>query len=139
MSRRVCLTACCEVGRVADTRPGAHLGSSHEIDHYANDELLTGDDIADALVDLAAALAKRNSSLSVDIPVQFGVGDVRDVNFLLGPASQLIAVPAPDSGFDELVRTDVVERLRAEERRGATARAFEFPADELGETLDDLP
>ena len=81
--------------------------------HYANDTLLTGDDIADALVDLAAELAQRESSVSVEVPVQFGVDDIRNVNFLLGPASQIVAVPAPDSGYDELIRVDVVARLRS--------------------------
>jgi hypothetical protein len=58
--------------------------------HYAGGELLTGSDIADAIVDYAAALAGRSAAASVDIPVRTGTGGVARAHLLIGPASQLV-------------------------------------------------
>lgn len=81
--------------------------------HYVSDEFVTGDDIADALVMFAEALARNEASVAVDVPVRFGDSSVRQVSFLLGPASQLVAVPV-DSEFDEVVDTKLVDWLKNE-------------------------
>ena len=79
--------------------------------HYAADEFLTGDDIADALVGLAEALAQHETSMAVDIPVRFATGDIVSVSFLLGPASQLVAAPTSNE-FDEVRDDDLVNWLK---------------------------
>jgi len=79
--------------------------------HYAADEFLTGDDIADALVHLAEALAQYETSLAVDVPVRFSTGDVMPVSFLLGPASQLVAVPSADT-TGEIEDAELVASLK---------------------------
>lgn len=79
--------------------------------HYAGEVLLTGTDIADAIVDYAAALAAKRSAASVEIPVRTADGGVGRANLLVGPASQLVTEPV-DSDGDELVDHELVQRLR---------------------------
>lgn len=80
--------------------------------HYAGDELVTGDSIADAVLRYAAALAETEGSLALGIPVQFPDGRVEEATMLIGPASQLVAVPH-DTGFDEIVDEELVAKIEA--------------------------
>ena len=80
--------------------------------HYAGGVLLTGSDIADAIVDYAAALATGHNAASVDIPVRTADGGVGRAHLLVGPASQLVTEPV-ESEFEELVDEALVERLRS--------------------------
>jgi hypothetical protein len=80
--------------------------------HYAGDELVTGDAIADAVLRYAAALARTEGSLALDIPVQFPDGRVEEATVLIGPASQLVAVPH-DSPFDEVVDEELLATIEA--------------------------
>jgi hypothetical protein len=79
--------------------------------HYAGGELLTGTDIADAIVEYAAALAGRRTAASVEIPVRTARGGVARASLLIGPASQLVT-EVVESEFDEIVDEDLVARLR---------------------------
>ena len=84
--------------------------------HYAGDALMTGDVIADAVVRYAAALARENTSRAIDIPVRFEDGSIRVVNFLLGPASQIVAIPVEgDNDLEEVIDEGVVVELRQRE------------------------
>jgi hypothetical protein len=79
--------------------------------HYAGGVLLTGSEIADAIVDYAAALAARRTAASVDIPVRTADGRTARAHLLIGPASQLVTEPI-DSELEELVDEELVARLR---------------------------
>lgn len=79
--------------------------------HYAGDELVTGDSIADAVLDYAAALARTEGSITLDIPVRFPDGQVTEVRMLIGPASQLVAIPH-ESDSAELVDDALVTDIR---------------------------
>lgn len=84
--------------------------------HYAGDALTTGDAIADALVLYAEALARRETSAAISIPVRMKNGDIAMASVLIGPASQLTAVPLDLSDEvavrgDEILDTELVERL----------------------------
>jgi hypothetical protein len=80
--------------------------------HYAGGELLTGTDIADAIVDYAAALAGRRTAASIDIPVRTATGGIARAHLLIGPASQLVS-ESVESEFDELTDEELVGRLRS--------------------------
>ncbi|KZE92941.1 MULTISPECIES: hypothetical protein [unclassified Agromyces] len=79
--------------------------------HYAGGVLLTGSDIAGAVVDYAAALAARRTAASVDIPVRVADGRTSRAHMLIGPSSQLVTEPI-ESDLDELVDEDLVTALR---------------------------
>lgn len=79
--------------------------------HYAGDELITGDAIADAVLEYAAALARTEGSVTLEVPVRFPDGHSASAVMLIGPASQLVAVPH-DSEFDELVDDALVTSIR---------------------------
>ena len=80
--------------------------------HYAGEVLLTGTDIADAIVAYAAALAAKRSAASVEIPVRTADGRVGRAHMLVGPASQLVTEPVDPDG-EELVDEELVARLRS--------------------------
>ena len=80
--------------------------------HYAGGDLLTGTDIADAIVDYAAALAGRRTAASIAIPVRTATGGVARAHLLIGPASQLVT-EAVESEFEELTDEELVGRLRS--------------------------
>jgi hypothetical protein len=79
--------------------------------HYAGDELVTGSDIAQALMEYAAALAQQASAASVDIPVRRPDGSIGTASLLLGPASQLVREPVEGVGT-EVTDESLVQRLR---------------------------
>jgi hypothetical protein len=78
---------------------------------YAGGDYLTGDDIAIALLDLSQGLANANASQTVEIPVLHENGTPGTATFLVGPASQIVAVDA-ETDFDELIDEDAVAHLK---------------------------
>ncbi len=77
---------------------------------YAGGEFLTGDDIADALLEYSRALGEEDQAQLVQIPVREPDGSQTTARFLIGPASQIVAKAVPS--VDELVDKEVVARLR---------------------------
>lgn len=65
--------------------------------HYAGDTVLMNDELADAVVEYAAALARMGSSAELTVTVVIQDGSVGSASMLLGPASQLIATPTPEA------------------------------------------
>jgi len=107
--------------------------------HYAGDSLLTGTEIARALLDYASALAKNEESATVDVPVRHADGTVGRANFLIGPASQLVS-ESESSPFDELTDPALVDLLSHEADKLRPPRpisAVAEPDADLG-GMDDL-
>jgi hypothetical protein len=80
--------------------------------HYAGNTIVTGSDIAHAVLAYAQALAANGDSATVTIPVQHRDGSTVTAEILIGPASQLIA-ERYDSAGPELEDVAVVTRLKA--------------------------
>lgn len=78
--------------------------------YYSSGSVLTGDKIADAVVHYAEALALRDTSDTVDIPVRLDTGATKRAQLLIGPASQLVVVPDPTEG-DEPEDDDAIARM----------------------------
>lgn len=104
--------------------------------HYAGETVLTGDAIADALVLYAGALARRETAAAVEIPVRYPDGSVNEASVLLGPASQIVAVPA-HSDYEELVDEDLVAWLVHQTRTLENPRP-QLSADGDGSVVDDF-
>jgi hypothetical protein len=60
---------------------------------YAGETLVTSDDVADALTELASALGTAQKSETVEIPVFEEDGASELASLVIGPASELVAVP----------------------------------------------
>ncbi|WP_448809245.1 hypothetical protein [Agromyces bauzanensis] len=81
--------------------------------YYAGDHFLTGTDIANALVAYAAALGRRGSTAAVEIPVRHPEdGRTGVVNFLVGPASQIVTERVEVADGHEIRDDRLVERLQ---------------------------
>ena len=83
---------------------------------YAGSEFLTGDDIAAALLRFSAALAEVGEAETVTIPAVEDDGSIGSVDLLVGPASQIIAIPV-GRGSTELIDDGVLAELDARTRR----------------------
>lgn len=84
--------------------------------YYASGSVLTGDRMADAIVAYASALAQREISDTIDIPVLLPNGAEARAQLLIGPASQLVVVPeadAPDQVEDDETIAELSTRARA--------------------------
>lgn len=87
---------------------------------YAGGSLDTGDDIAAAVLDYAAALANHGRADTIHVPALDLPAGFSTVELLVGPASQLVGRPieatdaAPDGA--ELI-ADLLERTRKLEQR----------------------
>lgn len=60
---------------------------------YAGGSFLTGDDIADAVLDYAAELANAGKAARLDVPALDLEQRPERVSLVVGPASQLLAEP----------------------------------------------
>ena len=95
---------------------------------YAGEELLTGDAIAEAVVQLAEALVANHSAAHVRIPIQLVDGVVGEATLLVSPATQLITLPGPQDA-DELIDHQAVavihQRLAGFRRRRALDSSYD--------------
>ena len=105
---------------------------------YAGEELMTGDDIADALLTLSVALAERGAASTVEIPTVRDDGTRSTVKVLVGPASQIVAIPV-ESAFEELRDVHVVAHLSAMTAELRPGRNYPSPtSSETPDWLEDL-
>jgi hypothetical protein len=112
--------------------------------YYTNDTLVTGTEIARALLEYAAALARSDSAQTVSIPVRRPDGTSARATLLVGPASQLIAEDVQDDeDLGEELRDDVlVARIKAMTAELAAPRAISTRAaatapDEVANDADE--
>lgn len=82
---------------------------------YAGSRLMTGDDIAIAVLEYCAALADAGTAETVEIPVLSAEGRRTKATLLVGPSSQIVAEDV-DTSYDELVDHDTVRLLRDKTR-----------------------
>lgn len=82
-----------------------------EVIHYAGDSILTGSELAHALLEYAEALALRNSSATVEIPSRLEGGAIGTAHFLIGPSSQLVSESVV-TDEDELEAPEIVADFR---------------------------
>jgi hypothetical protein len=87
---------------------------------YAGGSVLTGDDIATALLEYAAALARNASSATVEIPVREADGERGVAQVLIGPASQFVSTHEPGNAA-EIEDAALVESFSLATRRLAPA------------------
>jgi hypothetical protein len=104
--------------------------------YYAGDSVLTGTEIAQALVAYAEALAMREASATVNIPVRLSDGSVGRASILIGPASQLISQTEVGAG-EEMVDDDLVAEFRDLAGRLGVSRPMTADPDEPA-TYDDI-
>jgi len=81
---------------------------------YGGSTILTGDSIADALLDYATALARAGSADHVRVPGLGPLGRVELFDLVIGPASQVYAENSlgEDEIFDEAFVADLRHRMR---------------------------
>jgi len=91
---------------------------------------LTGDDVADAVMSYALALARMRRVDRVDIPFMAHDRVIRRVELVIGWRNQLTAIPRGSSG-DELLEVDTILALYAKAAATGVVRAEPFTQEEL--------
>jgi hypothetical protein len=79
---------------------------------YADGTFLTSDEIAHKLLDFTAALGRTNNALSMTVPIVGEDGVFREIDLVLGPASQMSAVKEESKFAEPAINNDI---LRMEE------------------------
>jgi hypothetical protein len=103
--------------------------------NYIGRDLLTGDRIADAIMEYATVLARRARADRVDIPVLID-DRVSHVEVILGPASQLMVESVQD-GREEPVDDALVADLEQRAGRLRDPRPMAVPEGSSVELSDD--
>jgi len=83
--------------------------------HYDGATILTGDDVADAVIEYAAALSGGDRADTVAVPSVAPDGTLTTTKILIGPASELVVEDADDDVL-ETEDAEFVQRLRAAAR-----------------------
>lgn len=105
---------------------------------YAGETLMTGDEIAQALLDFSVALAQSGSASAVEIPTLSDDGTPSTVKVLVGPASQIVAIPV-ESSYEELRDPQVVAHLSALTTELRPGRTYQSPtSSEMPDWLEEL-
>jgi len=108
-----------------------------KIINYADKELLTGDDIAAAIINYASALADADKSDTVTIPTRVDTAD-QSATILIGPASQVV-ITEGDPGKTELVNQEVVDDLNERAALLGPRKPVAHGKDEHSGSIDDFP
>jgi len=103
--------------------------------YYAGGSLLTGDRIADAVLTYAAALANMRRADTVEVPELDDTGIRSSIRLLIGPASQLYAVPEPGHP-QELIDEELVAELEKKAGSLKPPKALPLRPDDLGSGSD---
>ncbi|WIB77924.1 hypothetical protein DEJ28_02175 [Curtobacterium sp. MCPF17_002] len=80
--------------------------------HYDSSTILTSDDVADAVIEYAAALAGGDRADTVAVPAVAEDGTMTTTKILIGPSSEIVVEDAEEDDL-ELEREEFVSRLRA--------------------------
>ena len=103
---------------------------------YAGGAFVTSDEVADAVVAYAAALARAGQADAVDILARAESGDLESVTLLIGPSSQLMVEPADG---DEIDATDLLADLRQRTRAARRTTDAKPALDQPGNPPEYLP
>lgn len=103
---------------------------------YAGEVLITGDDVAAAVMRLSKRLAEERAAEAIEIPILDAAGRRSTVALLVGPASQIV-VEAHSGSEEELLDEEAVARIdRAAARFTAQGQAPDPP--DAADWPDDL-
>lgn len=80
--------------------------------HYDATTILVGDDVADAVIEYAAALAGGDRADTVDVPAVADDGTMTTTKILIGPSSEIVIEDAEEDEL-EMDNGEFVGRLRA--------------------------
>jgi hypothetical protein len=80
--------------------------------YYSSGSLLTGDEVCKAVLRYARALAETGGADIIAVPVTTDDGITGLAHMLVGPASQLFAMPALSNGDDPFDR-DIIDKLNS--------------------------
>jgi hypothetical protein len=104
--------------------------------YYSSGSIVTGDAIADAVLEYAEALAKDGRADIVEVPVVLPSGRIGAATLLIGPTSQLASVTEES---DLPVPTDdaLVEELKQRSRKLGSPRPAAHQYAEFLATQED--
>jgi hypothetical protein len=97
---------------------------------YGAGTILTGDRIADALLDYAAALARAGTADHVRVPAIASDDERTVLDIVIGPASQLMA-EHEEVGFADVIDEEFVDELALRGKMVAAGRVDQIGRESL--------
>lgn len=108
--------------------------------YYASGSVVTGDRTARAVLSYAQALSETESSATIDIPILAHDGTTVRAQLLIGPASQILAVPEqPTHDVHDLAGLDdesVLQVLELKVEGLLSPKAQPVPYEDVAEHSD---
>ncbi|MBW8871874.1 MAG: hypothetical protein JF618_06795 [Leifsonia sp.] len=95
---------------------------------YAGTTFYTGDDLAEALMEYARALARHDIADTIFVPGRTVNGDLDRIEMLVGPASQIVSEPIELVG-PEIRDEELVAKLRTLTAELSPRKTTAEPAD----------
>jgi hypothetical protein len=102
---------------------------------HGGGSMLTGTDLADAVLEYARMIGQRHSVELVEIPVVDEQGSTQRAQLLVGEGNPLVSVTSASSG-SELSEPETAQRLRAQARGSGIVRAVPLTEDENENSSD---
>jgi hypothetical protein len=84
---------------------------------YSSSSFLTDDRVADAIMDYSRVLAIVDSADVIRVPAVDSEGVARHVQLLVGPASQIMAMPSSDDHVELDIEDSILELQRRMQQR----------------------
>ncbi len=105
---------------------------------YSGTSVLTGSEIARALLEYAQALTMSGASTTVEVPSLKEDGSLERAIFLIGPTSQFVS-ETEDSDFPDVLDAKLVAHFKQETRKLGSSRAVPSADPQYsGVDVDDL-
>jgi len=98
---------------------------------HSGGSVVTGTDLADAVMRYAEALGNRHETDVVDIPVLADDGSQGRAQILIGASSQLMSVTSAD-GILELTETETTDAILGKSRAGSFPASLVWAGAPLG-------
>lgn len=105
--------------------------------YYAGGSVLTTASVAEAVLDYAEALGRTGRADVVEVPILSEDGRTASATLLIGPSSQLMAVPADPATENIAVDPQVVADLERRASLIGKPRPMSQQADETSSAHDD--
>jgi hypothetical protein len=102
---------------------------------YAGGEVIISNELSHALLDFAADVARAGGSVNLRVPMVTTDGLRGEAEMVIGPASQLIAIPSDTAEID-LHDESVIADIRARSAAFQPSKALPLADADLGVDFD---
>lgn len=106
---------------------------------YAEEHIVTTDEIADEVLKYARDLGRTKTADTIDVPAVYTDGHIGQVHLLIGPSSQITVLETDHEEQKGIVGTDFIADLQRRSAAMRSPRSVVVGEDHEGEYDPDAP